>query len=147
MTSLIPFQPTASRQTGAAVRRVMLALCLILALGVLLVLPQRAVAGSQCQDYCSGPHKEYRSCMDMCISRQQDYAPREAHRSLHDLCSSRGTDEAACLREHGGGGRGGGGGGGWGNQYQQPYQQQYQQPYQQPVTCYRDQWGRTVCPP
>ena len=83
--------------------------------------PGVAFADSRCKDYCSGPHKEFNECMEKCINSQQTYHPRGAERSVEDLCRSRGHDEASCLRDHG---------------------------FREgppPGSCYRDQWGRTVC--
>ena len=83
--------------------------------------PCGAAADSKCQSYCSGPHKDYNDCMEKCISSQEQYNPRRAERSIEDLCRSKGHDEEACLREHGFRGS------------------------PPPSSCYRDQWGRTVC--
>ena len=83
--------------------------------------------------------------MERCIERED---PRRAERSVRELCRSHGQDELECLREHGLAGG-------------YPPPPVYVPPptyivpppppppplYQQPIQCYRDQYGRVVCPP
>ena len=126
------------------------ALALALAIAGWAGLPKGAAADTRCNEYCSGPGKNYKECMDRCIERED---PRHAERSIRELCRSRGQDELACLREHGLAGG-----------YPPPPPVYAQPPvyapppvyvpapppppvYQQPIQCYRDQYGRTVCPP
>ncbi len=107
---------------------------------------QPALAGSKCNDYCSGPHKSYQECMDRCIAQEQSSHPWRAERSIHELCASKGHDEEECIREHSGGGE---------RRYDPPPpyyptppyvpQPTYQRP--QPMQCYRDQYNRLICQP
>ena len=119
------------------------ALTLALALAALAGVPDTAIAASRCQEYCSAPGKNYKDCMEQCIERED---PRAAERGIRELCRSRGHDELECLREHGlADGP---------PAYPPPaygappaYAPPPPPPYQQPIQCYRDQYGRTVCPP
>jgi hypothetical protein len=108
--------------------------------------PNGAAAATRCDQYCSGPGKDFKECMERCIERED---PRAAEHSIRELCRSPGQDELACLRAHGLAGG------------PPPYPPPpayvvppaYAPPppppplYEQPVQCYRDQYGRTVCPP
>ncbi|MBI1206478.1 MAG: hypothetical protein GC191_04220 [Azospirillum sp.] len=75
-----------------------IAIAAILAACFLSAVPARAE--SQCHQYCSGPGKSYKDCMEQCIERQQYRSPRDAGRSVRDLCRSKNTDEEECLRQY-----------------------------------------------
>ena len=116
----------ANRLMWSAIKSALISAALI---GLSGALATPVFAAAACQNYCSGPHKDYKSCMEKCIAREEYNNPREARRGVRDLCASPGHDEQSCLQER----------------YQSrqapaPYYQQRQQ------RCYYDQWGRMICP-